>query len=369
MSSIFYGTLVSKHCLSGKQSPWQTWHLNIQVPNCLAFRPGDSVAIHPKNSSKLVSDLLAYFSLDPATLLFDEKTGESVEAYEFFASNRDIRRIPCSLVAALIMCVDAPDDRVALEEFSRGEAALEGHDLLGLLTRFFPKGIKAEKIIPYLRPLLPRLYSISSGPSFAKDHIELTVAKAHVHINGECRPGLCSGYLIDEAPIGSPCLKMSLQPSKHVTFPSDGTSKVFIATGTGIAPFRSQMQEHDCGVAPTSKYWLFFGGRKKENDFFYEDFWGRHIERGYLTMTLAFSQDQEHKIYVQHRMWEERCRLWDWIENGAAVYVCGNAKTMAKDVESCLLTIAKEVGGKTEDQAIDFLKELRHSGRYRKDVY
>jgi sulfite reductase (NADPH) flavoprotein alpha-component len=93
------------------------------------------------------------------------------------------------------------------------------------------------------------------------------------------------------------------------------------------------------------------------------------VARGYLTMTVAFSQDQEHKIYVQHRMWDERRQLWDWIENGAALYVCGNAKTMAKDVESCLLEIAKKTGGKTDLQAVHFLKELRRSGRYRKDVY
>jgi sulfite reductase (NADPH) flavoprotein alpha-component len=369
MSSIFYGSLVSKHCLSGLQFPWQTWHLDIQVPHCLEFRPGDSVAIYPKNSSRVVNELLAYFSLDPAALLFDEKTGESIEAYEFFSSNRDIRRLSSPLILALVGCADTHADRLILEKLANDENFVEAHDLLGFLTRFFPRGIRVEKLIPHLRTLLPRLYSISSGPSFCEDRIELTVAKAHVHINGECRPGLCSGYLIDEAPLGRPSLKMSLQPSKHVTFPPDGVNKIFIATGTGIAPFRSQMQEHDFGVAPTSKYWLFFGGRKRENDFFYEDFWGRHIERGYLTLTLAFSQDQEVKIYVQHKMWEERRRLWEWIENGAAVYVCGNARTMAKDVESCLLNIATEVGGRTDDQAADFLKNLRRSGRYRKDVY
>jgi sulfite reductase (NADPH) flavoprotein alpha-component len=339
------------------------------VPHCLEYRPGDSVAIYPKNPLKLVDELLAYFSLNPATLLFDEKTKETVEAYDFFSSSRDVRRISVSLISALIGYVDTHAHRLVFEEFAKREDATEEHDLLGLLKRFFPQGINVEKIIPHLRPLLPRLYSISSGPSVASDRFELTIAKAYVHINGECRPGLCSGYLIDEAPLGVSCLKMTLQPSKYVTFPADGIDKVFIATGTGIAPFRSQMQEHDFGMAPTSKYWLFFGGRKKETDFLYEGFWGRHIDRGYLTLTLAFSQDQEYKIYVQHKMWEERRRLWEWIENGAAVYVCGNAKAMVKDVENCLLTIAKEVGGKTDDQAMEFLKELRHSGRYRKDVY
>jgi sulfite reductase (NADPH) flavoprotein alpha-component len=240
---------------------------------------------------------------------------------------------------------------------------------LRLLSHFFPSGIQPSCFLSYLRPLLPRLYSISSGPSFDPAHLELTVAKACIGIGGALYSGVCSGYLIDEVPLGSTCLKMSYQPSKSFTLLPHSSNTIFIATGTGVAPFRSLMQEYELIGAPLSKYWLFFGGRKRESDFFYEEFWNQHIERGYLKMTLAFSQDQEHKIYVQHRMWEERHALWEWIDNGASLCVCGNARTMAKDVEVCLQDIAKAIGGKTESQAADFLRDLRRAGRYRKDVY
>ena len=142
-----------------------------------------------------------------------------------------------------------------------------------------------------------------------------------------------------------------------------------IGSGTGIAPFRSFMQEVELGAATPSASWLFFGGRKRSSDFLYEEFWTTHVESGRLRLDMAFSQDQEHKIYVQHRMWEQKSDIWQWINNGAVLLVCGDAKTMAKDVDGCLGRIIASEGSLSEEAALSRLRALHREKRYLRDVY
>jgi sulfite reductase (NADPH) flavoprotein alpha-component len=142
-----------------------------------------------------------------------------------------------------------------------------------------------------------------------------------------------------------------------------------VGSGTGIAPFRAFMQEVELGALRPPECWLFFGERKRTTDFFYEEFWTTQVSAGRLRLDLAFSQDQEHKIYVQHRMWERKKELWHWLEKGAMVFVCGNAKTMAKDVDACLANIATAEGNLSSEEAFRFLRDLRHKKRYLRDVY
>ena len=142
-----------------------------------------------------------------------------------------------------------------------------------------------------------------------------------------------------------------------------------VGAGTGMAPFRAYMQEERIGKATRRVCWLFFGERKSSEDFFYEEFWNTLQKEGRLKMDLAFSCDQEHKIYVQHRMWEERKEVWRWLEEGARLYSCGHAKKMAHDVEVCLFDIAREQGGLKEKQAEEWLLSMKQARRYLKDVY
>ena len=142
-----------------------------------------------------------------------------------------------------------------------------------------------------------------------------------------------------------------------------------VGAGTGIAPFRSFMQECEARGEMPSRCWLFFREQRRDSDFFYEEFWKSHVEARSLYLSLAFSRDQEEKIYVQHRMWEERKKLWSWLQDGAAILVCGNAKKMAKDVDVTLVEIACMEGRMTKKQALQWIRDLHHQKRYLRDVY
>ena len=238
--------------------------------------------------------------------------------------------------------------------------------------------LEAEKELPLFQPgdsigiyplsQKPRLYSIASGPSAGRKRIDLTVARVVYERDGVLHRGECSNYLIEGAPLHEPVLSCFHQPSRHFIFPKEAPV-IMVGAGTGIAPFRAFMQEVECRAVTPEKCWLFFGERKSGEDFFYEEFWKRQIGQGRLRLHVAFSCDQEHKVYVQHRMWEEREEVWRWFQQGAHLFVCGHAQKMAKDVESCLLDIAKDEGGMNQSRAEEWLLCMKQNKRYLKDVY
>jgi sulfite reductase (NADPH) flavoprotein alpha-component len=169
--------------------------------------------------------------------------------------------------------------------------------------------------------------------------------------------------------MNKPCVSLYLQPSKDFHLPQDNSrSIIMIGPGTGVAPFRGFMQERVFRKA-SGKNWLFFGERHQGADFFYEDFWKDLVRQGLLRLDVAFSRDQPQKVYVQHVMWEQRKSLWQWIQEGAIIYVCGSADTMAKDVDICLHHIAESEGMLSADAAKEYVKMLRKEKRYIRDIY
>jgi sulfite reductase (NADPH) flavoprotein alpha-component len=242
-------------------------------------------------------------------------------------------------------------------------------DVLAALHKFPGVRPDPEAFIESLDPLQPRVYSISSSLKANPGRVSLTVDAVRYEVDGRTRLGVCSTFLANRAAPGDR-LRIYVQKAAHFALPED-TSKpvIMIGPGTGVAPFRAFLQERQAANAP-GKNWLFFGHQRRDFDFFYEDEFTAMKSAGLLTrLTLAWSRDAGEKIYVQHRMREVGRDLWSWLNDGAYIYVCGDAQKMAKDVEAALIAVIAEHGGCTSEIARTMLAELKTKGRYLTDVY
>jgi sulfite reductase (NADPH) flavoprotein alpha-component len=242
-------------------------------------------------------------------------------------------------------------------------------DVLAALQKFPGVRPDPEAFIESLDPLQPRVYSISSSLKANPGRVSLTVDAVRYEVDGRTRLGVCSTFLSGRAAPGDR-LRVYVQKAAHFALPADPSKPVImIGPGTGVAPFRAFLQERQATKA-SGKNWLFFGHQRRDFDFFYEDEFTAMKSAGLLTrLTLAWSRDAGEKIYVQHRMREVGRDLWAWLNDGAHVYVCGDALKMAKDVEAALIAIIAEHGGCTPETAATMLTELKTKGRYSADVY
>jgi len=311
--------------------------------------------------------LLDYFRLSPDSAIVDPKTKRIVPALSWFSTFVEINRVSRNFVRVLSERASHACDREVLKNLLEDRHALEPYSVPRFLRRFVQGGADFSEVISGFLPLLPRLYSISSAPSLCSSQFELTIARVQTAYPEYVKEGVCSTYLIDRLQLHDSKVRLFFQESSHFFFPS--TDLIMVGAGTGIAPFRSFMQEREVKGEIPRKCWLFFGEQRRDSDFFYEEFWKKHAEADSLRLSLAFSRDQEEKIYVQHRMWEERKKLWQWLQDGAALLVCGNAKRMAKDVDAVLIEIASEEGNMTKERAIQWIRDLHHQKRYLRDVY
>ncbi len=244
---------------------------------------------------------------------------------------------------------------------------LETRQLIDVLKEY-PAPWSASALVKALRPLTPRLYSIASSQTAVDEEVHLTLANVAYDQNGEARWGVASNFLSqleegDKLPI-------FIEENTRFRLPDDPSRDVImIGPGTGIAPFRAFIQERSAGAA-SGRNWLFFGNPSFGSDFLYQTEWQRAVKDGHLhRIDVAFSRDQDHKIYVQHKLLERATDLYDWIQSGAHIYVCGDANRMAKDVHQTLLHIAQNEGGLDEAQAKLWLDDLALQGRYARDVY
>ena len=242
-------------------------------------------------------------------------------------------------------------------------------DLVDLLRIFpFDQTIDVQQLIDILDPVSPRLYSVSSSPaSHGTNEVHVTVSRSAFELDSQKRFGLCSDYLscksVDDE------LEFYVQKNSSFKLPEGDADVIMIGPGTGVAPFRSFLFERDAQGAQ-GKNWLFFGDQHFVSDFLYQVELLSFFETGTLTrLNTAFSRDQKEKIYVQHRMWQQRTELYEWIQNGAVIYICGAKHPMSTDVENMLLQIFQTNGGMNEEEASDYLTALGDSGKYHKDVY
>lgn len=325
----FPSRLLSKRCLNKPGSAKDVWHIEFLLEGSgLNYEAGDALGVYPLNSPDLVAALLA-------------QTGFSADAV-----------------------VPLPDGG----EAALREALLRHYECRAELGKPRPDVSPAEWV-GRLKRLHPRLYSISSSPKAHPGQVHLTVGAVRYTVDGIAHQGVCSTFLADRLAVGESA-GVFVQVSRHFRPPSDpARPMIMVGPGTGIAPFRAFLEERQATGA-TGKNWLFFGDQKRATDFLYEEQLQGYVQSGLLTrLDTAFSRDQAEKVYVQHRMIEAARELWAWLEEGAHFYVCGDASRMARDVDAALHQIIREQGGKSEEDAAAYVKQLKAEHRYQRDVY
>ena len=260
-----------------------------------------------------------------------------------------------------------PEKAEDLKKYLTGKN--ECHDYVDVLKEFPQVRFTPEEFVKLLRKLPPRLYSIASSLNAHPEEVHLTVATVKYAIRGRTRKGVASTFLAERWEGGTTAGVFIQSQQKHFFLPPDKTKPIImVGPGTGVAPFRAFVEERVISGA-TGKNWLFFGEQREAQDFFYRDQFSKWVTDGALRLDLAFSRDQERKIYVQHRMEERGADIWAWLQEGADFFVCGDKNKMAADVDAALHKIAEVHGGKTPEQAKEFIDAMKKEKRYKRDVY
>ncbi len=369
-------SLKHRELLSKSGSSKNTYHVVLELQNSnLQFEVGDSLGIYAQNDPILVQHLLDAMGAKGSEQIKDPRSGQEVQVKDFLTHKANLSRLSSSFLKLLHEHVHIHEQKDQLETLLKEENKtllrqfLTEHDPLNVLKEFRGSHLPLQEMCAQFSPLLPRFYSVASSPKLHPTEVHLTVALSTFTLCGEQRFGVASHFLCHLAEPGVTQIPVYVQPAPHFRPPEDPTLPIImIGPGTGVAPFRAFLQERLTSNA-NGKNWLFFGERNHAHDFFYGDYFRSLEENGHLKLALAFSRDQEEKIYVQHRMYEHRQDLWDWISSGAHIYVCGDADQMAKDVDAMLQQIGIEVGKMSKEESTQFFKQLRKDKHYHLDVY
>jgi sulfite reductase (NADPH) flavoprotein alpha-component len=361
-----YATFVSRRRLNKEGSEKETWHIEIDIGEAgLQYEVGDSFGIFPSNDAALVDAIIAALHAPPDFPIGNRTLREELLDGVSLSPAPDMLFQLFSYISGGERKQKAK--RLASGEDPDGDAATI--DVLAALQKFSNLRPDPEAFIECLEPLQPRVYSISSSLKSDPGRVSLTVDAVRYEIDKRTRLGVCSTFLGGRIAPGDK-VRVYVQKAQHFALPQDPSKPIImIGPGTGIAPFRAFLRDRQATGA-SGRNWLFFGHQRSNYDFFYQDELSAMRSAGLLTrLTLAWSRDGKEKIYVQHRMREVGRDLWSWLNDGAHIYVCGDAQRMAKDVEAALIDVIAEHGGCTPPEAVKFLADLKAKGRYQTDVY
>ncbi|MEI6241987.1 MAG: sulfite reductase [Chlamydiota bacterium] len=371
MTVPFHTVYLKKKVLLTKKEEKETYLLTFDTSQFpVSYKPGDSAAILPINEDELVKKTLIAFRSPKDTLVFSPIEQKMLPLETFLTSQVNISRFPTTLVRKMVEFQKAtsgiedlllPENKNALLKYT------SDHALWDFLEEF-PEHPPLQEICSNLFPLTPRFYSIASSKSMYPNEMHLLVHKVVYTTSNHLRYGVASHYLCDLVEVEKTPVSLYIQPTHTFQMPPMSQDLIMIGPGTGLAPFISFLEERYISKAK-GKNWLFFGEWHKSSCFYFSDFLSKLQNEDFLSLDLAFSRDQKEKIYVQHRMREKKKELWSWLENGAYLYVCGDAQKMAKDVDETLHRIAEEEGHLTSEEAINYIKNLRMQKRYVRDVY
>lgn len=360
-------TLSVNQKITGRDSEKDVRHIEIDLGDSgLRYQPGDALGVWYQNDPQLVKELVELLWLkgdEPVTV--DGKTLPLAEAlewhFELTVNTATIVENYATLTRSESL-LPLVGDKAQLQQYAAETPIVD-------MVRFSPAQLDAEALIGLLRPLTPRLYSIASSQAEVESEVHVTVGVVRYEIEGRARAGGASSFLADRVEEDGE-VRVFIEHNDNFRLPANPeTPVIMIGPGTGIAPFRAFMQQRAADGAQ-GKNWLFFGNPHFTEDFLYQVEWQSYVKEGLLTrIDLAWSRDQQQKVYVQDKLREQGAELWRWINDGAHIYVCGDANRMAKDVEHTLLEVIAEYGAMDAEAADEFLSELRVERRYQRDVY
>jgi sulfite reductase (NADPH) flavoprotein alpha-component len=367
----FPARLNERVVLNGTGSNKETLHLELSLEGSgLTYEPGDALAVLPVNCDEVVTDIIKAANLSSEQSVTN-KNGESIPLHTYIMTECDATVLSKVFLQKYVELHPNEAIQRLLQPEAKGELQdfLWGREILDILVEFPIPNLSPENLISLLRKLPPRLYSIASSMKAVGDEVHLTVAAVRYFTHRRNRKGVCSTFMADRVNIGGE-IPVYVQPNKHFKLPEDpDTPIIMVGPGTGIAPFRSFMQERQ-SLGAKGKNWLIFGDQHFTYDFLYQLEWQDYAKDGLLTrMDTAFSRDTPEKVYVQHRMLERSRDLYEWLQDGAYFYVCGDASRMANDVHQALKTILMQEGSLSESDADAQLETLKKEKRYQRDVY
>jgi len=363
----FTATLLDAQKITGRDSIKDIRHIEISLEDSgITYKPGDALGVWFKNSPSLVNAFIETLSLDgeASVTLADS----SLTLREALTSKLELTLSYPNFIKAYQAATGSESLATLMQDKALLRTYMAERQLIDIV-RDHPGSLTAQQLVEAFRPLTPRLYSIASSQTEVEDEVHLTVAHVDYEAFGHRHQGGASGFLCEYLAENGD-VDVFVENNDHFRLPEDAnTPVIMVGPGTGIAPFRAFMQERDAQGAE-GKNWLFFGNPHFTQDFLYQVEWQGYVKDGLLdNITLAFSRDQEEKVYVQHRLLEHGKEVFEWLQQGAHFYVCGDAMHMAKDVENALINIVQQYGEKSDADAKAYLVELRKAKRYQKDVY
>jgi sulfite reductase (NADPH) flavoprotein alpha-component len=360
--------------LTGPGSQKDTRHHEIAIEGTPAeYLPGDALGAYAHNSPALVERIARAIGATGDEPVPDGSAGTLplaralAEVYNLRTPSRRLFELLVARGAADLAPLMDRANAEALKHYLNGWN--HAHDVLDMLEEHPGIPITPQELVASLRKDLPRLYSIASSLRAHPGQVHLLVVSVKYEIRGRVREGMCSTWLADRWPVGAGAPMYLQNQQKHFAMPADDAAPlIMIGPGTGLAPFRAFVEERRIRGA-RGRNWLFFGEQHRATDFFYEDELTGYERDGFLRLDVAFSRDQAAKVYVQHRMREHARDLWAWLEEGAEIFVCGDKERMAADVDRELHAVVETAGGRTPEQAKEYVEQLKKTKRYKRDVY
>nr|WP_217534707.1 assimilatory sulfite reductase (NADPH) flavoprotein subunit [Vibrio cholerae] len=363
----YTASLSTSQKITGRDSGKDVRHIEIDLADSgITYQPGDALGVWYENRPQLVNALLDSVGLSGHEEV--QVDGETLSLHLALTHHYEITAANPQLVAQFAELAQSQkltslaQDKEALREYATRTQVID-------VLREEKVPLSATQLLSLLRRLTPRLYSIASSQSEVGEEVHLTVGVVEYEYEGEQRLGGASSFLAHQLEEGAP-VKVFVEHNNNFKLPSDDNAPlIMVGPGTGIAPFRSFIQERENRGA-AGKNWLLFGDRTFTQDFLYQVEWQKYLKSGVLNrLDVAFSRDQHEKVYVQHRLLEQAELVWQWLQEGAYFYVCGDASRMAKDVHQALITVVEQQGGLNREQAEEYVSELRKAKRYQRDVY
>jgi sulfite reductase (NADPH) flavoprotein alpha-component len=373
----FLAELTRHDRLTGRGSSKDTRHFVLSLTGSgLTYTPGDSLGVFGRHSPELVEEVISLLEFNGGAAVNDPK-GQPTTFRQALLRDYTVNRANRKMMAALAERIPQGEQRNRLMEIVDNSDALSEYintrDYVDILKEFHEARFESPAaFLAQLSPVVPRLYSIASSLQAHPHEAHLCITVVRYETHGRPKKGLASGFFADHSDMFVKNIPIYVQESRTFRLPPDGSTDIIMCgPGVGLAPFRAFLEQRALDGA-TGRNWLFFGEQRRETDFLYGNELLEYQRAGKLhRLDLAFSRDQPHKIYVQHRMLEQGKELWSWLQSGAYFYVCGDARHMAKDVHQTLIDIAQKEGGLSPEAAADYVNVtlMKTEKRYLRDVY